>query len=910
MDRALLGIARRKINDKYYFELNGQFLKELRDNTFSSSAHEDANEHIEKFLEIEIKEINNFQQEPDETLYQAWERFKELLMKCHQHYLTEMQEVILFYNGLDVPTRQILDSKGDIPTKTIVDTKVAIQEMVEYAQKWDNGTFLTRSTKTSNGLAAIQAQLNNLGREIKKVNEKVYVAQVRCKQGGQYRVAASGFYQRNNANPSYQERRQSMEESLSKFMSELAKRHEENSNLIKEIQASTTAAIRNQGASIKTLEIHIEQMSKVLQERGFESLPTSTETNLRDHVKSISTTVVDDMTQIRRIGSTQYAILAQQNRASVSVMPLSTYLNLGIGKFVFPVDFIILDMPEDVKVPLIYERPFLSTAYAKIDVFKRITVRVGQNAVQNPGIQIVENMNGLSVVLEISNQYGNVNVVTEPADGNGINGNPIRCYNRRGDGHYASNCIVKPVKRDAAYLQQQLQIAQEEEAGIQNTQEEFEFMAIADAYEETERVKVNCTSEDTLQQASTSGTQSDNAPAYESDGSTEVPKDENCYDHDIFNMLTHEVRENNTAKTRRPHTMSNSNTDKVPSKSKSGCLSNNLEKIEENHRNLQSSSNQKHMLSEYNNITLAIRKAKSKIVYVMCNQCLVTANHDVCMLNYVNDMNSRVDNQSANVLIRKNQKKHKQNAKKSKELGSKGSLASSRPRKPRTCLRYDSHDINDRVEKSIRSFVRRIIQMEKIKLFQIVKNIDGYRDQDIGDAIVGEPFCKASCVEARRFDGLTTIHTGNDNLNYQITSHLRFKHLSNAQCNKIKPLLKAKKEYSDEDSLTSDSEDEEYAMAVRDFNKFFKRRGRFIRQPHDERKSSQRNKDDKNGKGERKCFKCGDPNHLIQECYQETIIKETSLEEHRVIAIKMEKKRLRTKNVLWLKHLMRSISHG
>ncbi|GKG16118.1 zf-CCHC domain-containing protein, partial [Tanacetum coccineum] len=65
---------------------------------------------------------------------------------------------------------------------------------------------------------------------------------------------------------------------------------------------------------------------------------------------------------------------------------------------------------------------------------------------------------------------------------------------------------------------------------------------------------------------------------------------------------------------------------------------------------------------------------------------------------------------------------------------------------------------------------------------------------------------------------------------------------------------------------TSDSEDEEYVMAVRDFKKFFKRRRRFLRQPHDERKSSQRNKDYKNDKSERKCFKCGDPNHLIGEC--------------------------------------------
>ncbi|GJR72289.1 hypothetical protein Tco_0084654 [Tanacetum coccineum] len=63
--------------------------------------------------------------------------------------------------------------------------------------------------------------------------------------------------------------------------------------------------------------------------------------------------------------------------------------------------------------------------------------------------------------------------------------------------------------------------------------------------------------------------------------------------------------------------------------------------------------------------------------------------------------------------------------------------------------------------------------------------------------------------------------------------------------------------------INLDSDDEEYAMAVRDFKKFFKRRGRFVRQPYEERKSFQRNKDDKNGKGKRKCFKCGDPNHLV-----------------------------------------------
>ncbi|GKC60491.1 hypothetical protein Tco_1088089, partial [Tanacetum coccineum] len=112
----------------------------------------------------------------------------------------------------------ILDSRGVVPTKIVVDAKTAIQEMVEYSQKWHNGT--------------------SRGRNV---------------------------------------------------------------------------AIRNQGASIKTLKIQIGQMSKVLQERGFGSLPCSTETNPRDQVKSISTTIEADSHSIRHIGSTQYAVSTGQN---------------------------------------------------------------------------------------------------------------------------------------------------------------------------------------------------------------------------------------------------------------------------------------------------------------------------------------------------------------------------------------------------------------------------------------------------------------------------------------------------------------------------------------------------------------------------------------------------------------------
>nr|GEY15919.1 hypothetical protein [Tanacetum cinerariifolium] len=209
---------------------------------------------------------------------------------------------------------------------------------------------------------------------------------------------------------------------------------------------------RNQRALIKTLEIQIGHMSKVLKERGFESLPSSTKMNLKDHVKLISTAKANS-NGIRRIesearklniletysiGTTLHDNTLSQNEkdpgsftllcfihnvcfdkplvdlgASVSAMPFSTYYNLGLGdlahtrltvelndrttkhpmginenvlvktgKFIFPIDFIILDIPEDDYVPLILERPFLSTTHAKIDFFKiKITLSVGEEKI-------------------------------------------------------------------------------------------------------------------------------------------------------------------------------------------------------------------------------------------------------------------------------------------------------------------------------------------------------------------------------------------------------------------------------------------------------------------------------------------------------------------------------------------------
>nr|GEV51569.1 hypothetical protein [Tanacetum cinerariifolium] len=140
------------------------------------------------------------------------------------------------------------------------------------------------------------------------------------------------------------------------------------------------------------------------------------------------------------------------------------------------------------------------------------------------------------------NLKGNGNLVAARAEGNadGHNGNQIRCYNCRGVGHFARNCTVRPKRRDAAYLQTQLLIAQKEEAGIQLQAKEFDLMAAVADLVEIEEVNANYILMANLQQASTSGTQTDKAPVYDSDELAEVHDYENCYDNEIFNMFTQE----------------------------------------------------------------------------------------------------------------------------------------------------------------------------------------------------------------------------------------------------------------------------------------------------------------------------------------------------------------------------------
>nr|GEV46508.1 hypothetical protein [Tanacetum cinerariifolium] len=141
-------------------------------------------------------------------------------------------------------------------------------------------------------------------------------------------------------------------------------------------------------------------------------------------------------------------------------------------------------------------------------------------------------------------------------------------------------------------------------------------------------------------------------------------------------------------KTRRPQPRSSTKNDRVPSASKSSRSKNKGVEVEEHHRNLLLSNNNKHMSSACNNIKLDFQNVISKVVCAMCKKYLISVNHDVCLHNYVNDKNSLGKKHKTNVSVKEKQKKHQLQVKKPKKVGLIARLATPKPRKPRFLLRW------------------------------------------------------------------------------------------------------------------------------------------------------------------------------------------------------------------------------
>ncbi|GJU50484.1 DNA-directed DNA polymerase [Tanacetum coccineum] len=229
----------------------------------------------------------------------------------------------------------------------------------------------------------------------------------------------------------YPERRLTMEEMLNKFIDEGRREQEEMRAFIHEFRMTNELLFKERNNSLSELRFEVQGLLRVINNTPISNLEVKgvttrggkiTTHDVQDNDTKMHTkepllplkekdlgsfTIPCDTSQLH-INN----VLADLG-TSISLMPFTMYEKLGLGepkatrmsleladrsiqylrgivenvlikvdKFVLPIDFVILDMPEDSRVPIILGRPFLATARAMMDVFnKKITLRVGDDEV-------------------------------------------------------------------------------------------------------------------------------------------------------------------------------------------------------------------------------------------------------------------------------------------------------------------------------------------------------------------------------------------------------------------------------------------------------------------------------------------------------------------------------------------------
>ncbi|GKD43198.1 hypothetical protein Tco_1267843 [Tanacetum coccineum] len=260
-------IVNPKISDDVEFEINANFMRELKCKLFTGIDDEDAYEHVHTVLEI--VDLFHFpgvthdaiilRQERDETLDHAWERYNDLLYQCLLHDRNCQQKVYIFYTGLDISTRKILDSNGFIPLMTPTQALESIQVMADHSHDWyDETTTRERINDVLDNVDAIHENFKgkHLTKEypLKKEDE----------------VIKHGRYM------------ESLEETIIKFCEDIIKKQTTDDERIRKI-------LENMESNIRALKTR----TKNLQEKAY-PLTHKVLTNTREKVKAITTMAQED----------------------------------------------------------------------------------------------------------------------------------------------------------------------------------------------------------------------------------------------------------------------------------------------------------------------------------------------------------------------------------------------------------------------------------------------------------------------------------------------------------------------------------------------------------------------------------------------------------------------------------------
>ena len=119
-------------------------------------------------------EITSFSQFDQESLYEAWERFKDLIRRCPHNGLAKWQTLQAFYQGITISTRNLIDAAagGSLMSKTLDAAHDLIEAMAINNSHWGNERQLSKKKPGMievDELSSVKAQLATLTNEMSKL---------------------------------------------------------------------------------------------------------------------------------------------------------------------------------------------------------------------------------------------------------------------------------------------------------------------------------------------------------------------------------------------------------------------------------------------------------------------------------------------------------------------------------------------------------------------------------------------------------------------------------------------------------------------------------------------------------------------------------------------------------------------
>ncbi|GJT41845.1 hypothetical protein Tco_0941710 [Tanacetum coccineum] len=203
------GMVKLEIGGNVNFEIKSQFMRELRDETFSRNKNEDAHDHVDRVLNIvSLFNIPGVSQDA-------------VLLRVFPFTLTGTAK-----RWVDRLTPRVINN-WDLLKKAFIQRSLS-------------------SRSNTDGLAAIVSKLDNLGRDMKKLKENVHAIQVGCQicEGPHFdKECPPGYYTRTDNRPPYGEKRPSLEELMNKHLEESARRSTKMNEWITKLQESASVNV-------------------------------------------------------------------------------------------------------------------------------------------------------------------------------------------------------------------------------------------------------------------------------------------------------------------------------------------------------------------------------------------------------------------------------------------------------------------------------------------------------------------------------------------------------------------------------------------------------------------------------------------------------------------------------------------